>query len=61
MQAAQAGHANVVQRLLAAGASPSMRDADRRTALALAEQARHATVVEILESRKGNWSSFFDF
>jgi hypothetical protein len=38
-----------------------MRDADRRTALALAEQARHATVVEILESRKGNWSSFFDF
>ena len=47
-EAARAGHAAIVQLLLAAGADPALRDGAGKTALEVAGEAGHAGVVELL-------------
>jgi ankyrin repeat protein len=47
-EAARAGHAHLVQSLLAAGADPSLRDPEGRTALDLAQAGNHDAVIAIL-------------
>ena len=50
MRAAAAGHADVVQVLLEAGANPRMRDEAGATAADLARQLGHAEALASLES-----------
>ena len=47
-EAARAGHLRIVQALLAAGADPSIRDPEGRTALDLARAHNQAAVIELL-------------
>jgi ankyrin repeat protein len=54
-EAARAGNAPIVQALLAAGADPSIRDAEGQTALDLARAGGSDGIVEILQSiSRGN-------
>jgi ankyrin repeat protein len=49
MAAAQAGRAETVRVLLAAGANPRLAAADGRTALAIARDARNSDVAALLQ------------
>ena len=50
-RAAEWGHPQILQVLLAAGADPDARDDDARTALALAVAGKHKECAELLRSR----------
>jgi uncharacterized protein len=49
-EAARAGHAQIVQSLLAAGADPSIQDSEGRTALDLARAHQQDGIIQILQS-----------
>lgn len=50
-EGARGGHLDIVQMLLAAGADPTRRDRNNRTAVDLAREGGHAAVVDALTAR----------
>lgn len=53
MLAAEAGHTNIVEQLLAGKADPGLRNHKRLQAVTLAREAGHEEVARLLDARDG--------